>query len=106
VPYWSRPDLGIDREDVKMTKGGMEVTVHSLGAVDAPPAAVVVRDRAGNIVAKTRTPMLKAPSDLVPKKATVTLRLPASADLSGGTVTIESSGKVPEITQLNNRVTL
>ena len=22
-PYWSRPDLGIDREDVKMTKGGM-----------------------------------------------------------------------------------
>ena len=61
VPYWSRPDLGIDREDVKMTKDGMTVTVHSLGAVDAPPATVVVRDRAGNVVAKARTPMLKAP---------------------------------------------
>ncbi|HEY5328380.1 MAG TPA: LamG domain-containing protein [Acidobacteriaceae bacterium] len=106
VPYWSRPDLGIDRGDVKMTKSGMTVTVHSLGAVDAPPAMVVVRDRAGNVVAKARTPLLKAPTDLLPKTATVALKLPAKADLSGGSVTIESSGSVPEITQLNNRVTL
>src|SRR6185312_6454252 len=98
--------VDFEREDVKMMKGGLTVTVHSLGAVDAPPATVVVRDRAGNVVAKARTPMLKAPVDLLPKKATVTLRLPSKADLTGGSVTIESSGKVPEITQLNNRVTL
>jgi hypothetical protein len=106
VPYWSRPDLGIDREDVKVTKSGMTVKVHSLGSVDAPPAMVVVRDRVGNVVAKTRTPLLKAPMDLLPKTATVTLTLPAKIDLSGGSVTIESSGSVPEVTQLNNRVTL
>ena len=50
--------------------------------------------------------MLKAPVDLLPKTATVALKLPAKADLSGGSVTIESPGGVPEITQLNNRVTL
>ena len=84
----------------------MTVTVHSLGALDAPPAMVVVRDRAGNVVAKARMPMLKAPVDLLPKTATIALRLPAKADVSGGSVTIESSGNVPEITQLNNHVTL
>jgi hypothetical protein len=67
---------------------------------------VVVRDRAGNIMAKARTPLLKAPDDLLPKTETITLKLPAKADLSGGSVTIESSGSVPEITQLNNHVTL
>ena len=67
---------------------------------------VVVRDRAGNVVAKARTPLLKAPADLLPKTATVVLKLSAKADLSGGSVTIESSGSVPEITQLNNHVTL
>ena len=34
VPYWSRPDLGIDREDIKVNGSRMTVTVHSLGSVD------------------------------------------------------------------------
>jgi hypothetical protein len=106
VPYWSRPDLGIDREDVKMTNGSMKVTVHSLGAVDAPAAMVVVRDRAGKVLVQVKTPPLKAPLDLFPKTATVTLKLPSKADLSGGSVTIESTGSVPEITQMNNHVPL
>ena len=106
VPYWSRPDLGIDRDDVKIANGSMKVTVHSLGGVDAPAAMVVVRDRAGKVLAQVKTPPLKAPLDLVPKTATVALKLPSKFDLSGGSVTIESTGGVPEITQLNNRVTL
>jgi hypothetical protein len=36
VPYWSRPDLGIDASDVKVEGTTMKVTVHSLGSVDAP----------------------------------------------------------------------
>jgi hypothetical protein len=47
---------------------------------------------------------LKAPLDLVPKTEVVSLALPVNADLKGGSVTIESSGNVPEITQRNNRV--
>jgi hypothetical protein len=104
VPYWSRADLGLDREDVKAVAGGLSVTVHSLGAVDAPAAMVVVRDRAGKVVAKAATPAIKAPTDLMPKSATVMVKLP-KGDLSGGSVTIESSGG-PEITEMNNRVAL
>ena len=50
--------------------------------------------------------MESAPLDLFPKTATVTLKLLPKVDLSGGSVTIESTGSVPEITQLNNRVPL
>lgn len=106
VPYWSRPDLGIDREDVTVDGQQMKVTVHSIGAVDAPPSRVVFRDRAGKVLATTGAPALKAPVDLLPKTATVTLTLPANADWKKGSVTIESAGDLPEITQRNNRVDL
>ncbi|MGH9586135.1 MAG: hypothetical protein ACRD3F_04240, partial [Acidobacteriaceae bacterium] len=45
VPYWSRPDLGIDPEDVKVTGNTMTVKVHSVGSIDAPASKVVVRNR-------------------------------------------------------------
>jgi hypothetical protein len=106
VPYWSRPDLGIDRDDVKVAGSRVTVTVHSLGAVDAPVAKVVVRDSGGKVLGSGRTPTLKAPIDLYPKTATVTITLPAGANWKGGTVTIEPGGSLPEITQMNNRVQL
>jgi Concanavalin A-like lectin/glucanases superfamily len=104
VPYWSRPDLGIDADDVKVEGNRMRVTVHSLGAVDAPAASVVLRDRAGKVIATAKAAPLKAPLDLLPKTEVVSLALPANADWKGGSVTIEMSGSAPEITQLNNRV--
>lgn len=106
VPYWSRPDLGIDSEDVHIQGRRMEVTVHSLGAVDAPTARLVVRDRNGKTVATALTPPLPPPSDLQPKTAKVTLTLPTGADAKGGSVSIEMPGPLPEITLLNNRVAL
>ncbi len=102
-PYWSRPDLGIDDDDVKIGNGRMTVTIHSLGAVDAPAAKIVLRDRSGKVIASASTPTLKAPTDLIPKTAVVSLTLPAKYDKQGGTLTIESAG-TPEITQLNNQV--
>lgn len=104
VPYWSRPDLGIDPGDVKVEGKTMKVTVHSLGSVDAPASKVVLRDRTGKVLAAAKAAPLKAPLDLVPKTEVVTLVLPANADWQGGSVTIESSGNLPEITQRNNRV--
>jgi Concanavalin A-like lectin/glucanases superfamily len=104
VPYWSRPDLGIDPEDVKVVGNHMQVKVHSVGAIDAPASTVVLRDRAGKTIATAAVPALKAPVDLTPKTAVVTLTLPAHADTSGGSVTIECGGDVPEITLLNNTV--
>jgi hypothetical protein len=105
VPYWSRPDLGIDRGDIKVNGASMTVRVHSLGSIEAPPAKIVLRDGQGKVLATGRTPALKAPLDLYPKTATVSLTLPASLDWKGG-VTIEPGGSLPEITQMNNRVQL
>jgi hypothetical protein len=104
VPYWSRPDLGIDPEDVKVEGAKMTVTVHSVGSVDAPASTLVLRDRSGKTIATAPVPALQAPTDLIPKTASVTLALPAHADYAGGSVTIECGGNVPEITQMNNRV--
>jgi len=104
LPYWSRPDLGIGADDVKVDGGHVKVTVHSLGSVDAPASKVVLRDKEGKVLASAAVPAIKAPLDLFPKTATVTLALPSAANWKGGSVTVESSGDVPEITQLNNRV--
>ena len=73
VPYWSRPDLGIDPGDVRVEGNRMTVKVHSLGAVDAPPSRVVLRDREGRVLATGDVPALKAPSDLMPKTAEAVL---------------------------------
>jgi hypothetical protein len=105
IPYWSRPDLGLDPQDVKVEGRKMIVTVHSVGAIAAPAAKLVLRDRGGAVIATVKTPPLKAPSDLRPKTATVTLNLKSPDASQGGTLTIESSG-VPEITLMNNTVKL
>ena len=105
-PYWSRPDLGIGREDVTRTAGGLTVKVHSLGSVPAPPAQLVFRDRAGRIVAHELVPALPAPVDLLPKTAEVVIPLPAGLDFVGGTVEIDPDRQLGEITTLNNSVKL
>ena len=101
-----RPDLGIDAEDIKIERNRIAVTVHSLGAVDSQSAKVILRDRNGVTLAATSTPALKAPTDLQPKIATVYLRPPSKANLNGDSITIESTERVPEITQMNNTVPL
>ncbi len=92
VPYWSRPDLGIDPEDVKVDGSQMTVTVHSVGAVDAPASKVVLRDQAGKTIATADVPALKAPVDLTPKTADVTLAGPSGSRFKGASVTIECGG--------------
>ena len=104
VPYWSRPDLGIGEDDVKVQGERVKVTVHSLGTVDAPASNVVIRDSTGKVIARARVRSIQAPLDLYPKTAVVELLLPKGAQVKGGTVTVESSSKIPEITQMNNRV--
>jgi hypothetical protein len=104
VPYWSRPDLGISERDVRVSGRKVRVTVHSLGAVDAPPAMVTIRDAAGKAIANTPVPALRAPVDLLPKTADVVLTVPARANLQGASVTVEMRGTIPEITLRNNVV--
>jgi len=84
----------------------MTVTVHSVGSVDAPASKVVLRDKTGKTLATAEVPALKAPLDFTPKTAEVTLAIPSGEALKGDTVTVECGGDVPEITLMNNSVTL
>ncbi len=104
TPYWSRPDVGITRDDIRADGRRLRVTVHSVGAVDAPPSRVIVRDSTGKELASARVPALRAPVDLRPSAATAMLTLPAGADLAGGTVSVELPRGGPEITRKNNQV--
>jgi hypothetical protein len=106
VPPEKRPDIGIGRDDVNLKGRDLTVTVHSLGAVDAPAGTVQVVDAAGKVVASAASPALKAPTDLLPKTANVRLTLPAGFDRKGATVRLTLPGGMAEVTQLNNSVAL
>ncbi len=106
TPYWSRPDLGLDPDDVKIDGHELRVTVHGLGSVPSPVTEMVFRDASGAIRARTDVPALAAPIDLRPKTGTVTLRLPEGADLRGGSVEIDPDHRLEEITRVNNAVKL
>jgi len=104
TPHWARPDLGIGKDDIRTSGRTISVTVHSLGALDAPASRVVVRDAAGREIAGAGVPALEAPLDLRPRTTTVTLRLPPGATWPGGRISVETARGVQEITILNNTV--
>jgi hypothetical protein len=106
TPYWSRPDLGIERSDVTLRGSTLAVKVHSLGAVPSPETAIVCKDRSGRVVASATIPPIEAPLDLQPRSTDVILRLPANTDVTGGTVQIDPEQKLEEITRRNNTVQL
>jgi hypothetical protein len=103
-PVSQRPDLGIGRDDVKATRSGLAVTVHSLGAKPAPPSLLVLEDAAGRELARAMIPALPAPLDLRPKTARVVLATQAGWK-TGYRVRIVTPAGAPEITQLNNTIT-
>jgi hypothetical protein len=84
----------------------VRVTVHSLGALDAPAGRVWIEGPDGSVVAKADTPPLKAPSDLKPKTAVVRLTLPAGFEDKAARVRVALPPDVAEVTQLNNSTTL
>ena len=106
TPYWERPDLGLNREDVEVMGREMRVRVHSLGSVPSPEATVVFRDRTGKIMATGKVGELPAPVDLYPKTMDVILTLPAGVEATGGSVEIDPDHQIEEITRLNNVVKL
>ena len=103
-PVETRPDLGIGTDDVRRSGRTLSVTVHSLGALDAPAGAVEAVDAAGRVLARGKTPPMKAPRDLKPRTALVKITLPVGFDPNGARLRIVLPQ--PEITQLNNSVAL
>ena len=101
-----RPDLGVGQDDVSLKGRELTVTVHSLGAVDAPAGILQVVDAAGKVAASAPTPPLKAPLDLTPKTARVRLNLPAAFERKGAVLRLVLPPGVAEVTQANNSVPL
>ena len=106
LPTEGRADLGIGAADIKLNGRSLQVTVHSLGALDAPAGSVIVEDASGKVVARAATPALKSPTDLKPKTAVVKLSLPVGFNPKGARVRVSLPDEVKEITQLNNAVAL
>jgi hypothetical protein len=104
TPVEQRPDLGISADDAVIVGRELRVTVHSLGSSAAEGGRVRVEDSRGRLVAEAPVPGLAAPADLLPRTATVRLRLPSGFRASGARVTLA----VPyeEITRLNNTLEL
>lgn len=106
TPYWQRPDLGIDPQDVTVEHGSVHVRVHSLGSVSAPASNLVLRNAAGQVVGSADIPALAAPVDLQPKTADVTISLPSGISATGMSVEIDPDHRIEEITTINNLVKL
>ena len=102
-PPSARADVGIGPEDIHMTPSGLDVTVHSLGAVNAPAGVLTLEDAKGRTIASVPTPAIPAPLDLEPKTTTVHLRVPQGAAPARLRLSL---GGTPEITLENNSVSL
>lgn len=105
-PYWSRPDLGVSEEDVRIFDHGINVRIHSLGAVETPEVDVVLKDADGNVLKKAVLPSLPAPTDLWPKYRDVVFYLHHVKSLKGCYVEIDPEHRIQEITRANNIVSL
>ncbi len=103
---WDRPDLGIGPQDLRVAGNQVKVTIHSLGAVDAPASRIVLRNAVGTTVAEAQVPPLKAPLDLLPKTTEVTLEAPAGTLLSNYKVWLDPEDELDEITTRNNVVVI
>jgi hypothetical protein len=99
-----RADLGVGRGDV--TVKGLIVTakVHSLGAQDSAAAKLELVDAANKVLGSAPIPVLKAPTDLLPKTTSVKLKIPAGMKAVGLRVRIVASQ--PQNTALNDEVVL
>ena len=99
-----RADLGIGRGDVVVKGSSVTAKVHSLGAQDAAAARLELVDASGKVLNSAAIPALKAPLDLLPKTASVKLKIPAGVKASGLRVRIVSTQ--PQNTALNDEVVL
>ncbi|MGI5899042.1 MAG: hypothetical protein ACOX8S_03855 [Christensenellales bacterium] len=106
VSYWDRCDLAIGREDIRFYDHGMNVTVHSIGAIDSPEAEVVLKNAEGQILKRAVLPPLEAPQDLWPRYRDVIFNLHNVESLDGCYVEIDPDNKLSEITRSNNIVKL
>ena len=103
LSYYERPDLAIGKEDVAVKPKQVVVTVHSIGAVDAPKTKIALLDERGREVTRTTVPAMNAPNDMYAKTARVILRAAAK---KGYKVVIDPDHELFEVTRINNEIVI
>ncbi len=100
-----RPDLALSAtEGARIDGNTLTVIVHNVGSMDAP-ACTATLSAGGAAIAEAQVPALVAPLDFLPKTAEVSFALPAG--VTGElTVTLDAGNTVPEITELNNTLSV
>ena len=106
APVEQRPDLGIGADDVQLKGRELSVTVHSLGAAATPAGVLQVSDASGRVVASAPVQPLSAPLDLKPKTTVVSVTLPRDSAVQGYRVSVHLAGGAPEVTRVNNEITM
>ncbi|MBR1920162.1 MAG: hypothetical protein IJ831_11120 [Spirochaetales bacterium] len=100
-----RYDLGISRDDLFLFEHGLNVRIHSLGAVPSPEGIKVVLKRPdGSVALDCELPSIEAPTDLYPRTWDVIFNTWQIEDLTGYTVEIDPESKGHETTRNNNSV--
>ena len=106
LDYWQRHDLGISHDDVRFYAHGMNVRIHSLGAVASPACKIALKNKAGEILKLCDIPPIDAPTDLWPRYWDVIFNLHGIPSLDGCYLEIDPEHKFTEITRENNIVYL
>ena len=101
---FERPDLGIGPDDIKMEGNSVKVLVHNLGAVEAPPSIIELRDESGRTIAESEIPALEAPLDLIPRRSFIRIMIPEGTNINHGSLHIDPENRITEITVCNNVV--
>ena len=106
VDYWERPDLGIELCDVAYYAHGMNVRIHSLGAVDSPETTIALKNANGEVLKVCDIPVIEAPADMWPRYWDAIFNLHGVDSLEGCYLEIDPDNKLCEITRTNNIVML
>ncbi len=101
-----RPDWAIVESDVRWEKKSdsttLNVVVHNIGSVDAPNGRVVAT--LGSRSTLRDLPLLKAPLDLQPSRASVGFELAGISKGATVTLTVYPSEGLRELTSVNNEI--
>jgi hypothetical protein len=99
---YTRADVAVSPDDVRLVDGAIEVTVHNIGNDTAQNVTVALVDAGGAVLVRATLDTLAAPTDFVAKTAKV--HLPASPQAAA--VVLDPDDELPEILKINNRAPL
>jgi len=98
-----RADLALSAREIQVRDGVLSGVVHNIGSAPVREVRIAIRNTEGRDLVSQSLGELEAPLDLVPRRITFTLRLPAGSH-EGWRLVVDPDNRVPEICEENNEV--